>query len=63
MKNMEELSLIANTYGKILSGPLMMGSFNFSSPIFTPRKHIKRSYAAQNRAAKKRRKFNAKRPK
>ena len=40
-----------------------MPTIDYSSPIFMPRKHTKQSYAAQNRAAKKRRKVNAKRPK
>ncbi len=33
------------------------------SPIFTPAKHTKQSYAAQNRKAKRNRKLAAKQPK
>lgn len=56
MKTKEELSLITNTYDGALIDYSITESINFSSPIFTPRKHTKQSYAAQNRAAKKRRK-------
>lgn len=43
-------------------GPEMYFPISFSAdPIFIPKKHTKQSYAAQNRAAKKRRNNKQKR--
>lgn len=61
MKKLAQVMAATATLGQGAYEP--MPSIDFSSPIFTPRKHTKQSYAAQNRDAKKRRKFNAKRPK
>lgn len=61
MKKMAAILVATAALGQGAYEP--MPTIDYSSPIFTPRKHTKQSYAAQNRAAKKRRKVNAKRPK
>ena len=54
MKKMAAILVATAALGQGAYEP--MPTIDYSSPIFTPRKHTKQSYAAQNRAAKKRRK-------
>lgn len=55
MKKMAAILVATAALGQGAYEP--MPTIDYSSPIFTPRKHTKQSYAAQNRAAKKRRKL------